>query len=161
MGWFATNAVSPYLGWTMLRGIFIVMIAWQLPDHGQRGGQDSLILPIPLHRFRLLRRKYNQAALLSAQISAHFDAENLPNGLVRNIKTKPLEGKNRTERFSELQGAISVNSKHLGALKGRHVVLVDDVMTSGATFAAAADACINAGADDVCVLALARVMKDG
>ena len=123
--------------------------------------RDSLILPIPLHRFRLLRRKYNQAALLSAQISAHFDAENLPNGLVRNIKTKPLEGKNKTERFSELQGAISVNSKHLGALKGRHVVLVDDVMTSGATFAAAADACINAGADDVCVLALARVMKDG
>jgi predicted amidophosphoribosyltransferase len=59
-----------------------------------------------------------------------------------------------------LSDAIVLNPKRLALLNGRKVLLIDDVMTSGATFAAATEACYGAGVDDVCVLALARVVKD-
>jgi len=121
---------------------------------------EVLIVPIPLHRLRLLKRKFNQAALLADRVSKTLNLDYLGDGLVRPIRTKSLEGQNREQRFMEMQGAITPNPKHTGALKGRHIVLVDDVMTSGATFAAATEACFAAGADDVCVLALARVVKD-
>lgn len=121
---------------------------------------DTLIVPIPLHRLRLLKRKFNQAALLADGISKALNLNYLGDGLIRPIRTRPLENQNREQRFKELQGAIVPNPKRIDDLKGRHIVLVDDVMTSGATFAAATEACFTAGADDVCVLALARVVKD-
>ena len=121
---------------------------------------ETLIVPIPLHRFRLLKRKFNQAALLAGGVAKVLNLDILSDGLIRSIRTKPLEDQSREQRFSELQGAIVPNPKRTTELKGRQIVLVDDVMTSGATFAAAAEACFTAGADDVCVLALARVVKD-
>ena len=121
---------------------------------------DTLIIPIPLHRFRLIRRTYNQAAILAGQLAKISNLDILADGLLRSKKTAPLEGHTRDERFAAMQGAITVNPKYRHILKGRHIMLVDDVMTSGATFAAAAEACFAAGADDVCVLALARVAKD-
>ena len=121
---------------------------------------DTLIIPIPLHRFRLIRRKYNQAAILAGQMAKLSNLDILADGLLRSKRTAPLEGHNRDERFAAMQGVITANPKYRHILKGRHIVLVDDVMTSGATFAAATEACFAAGADDVCVLALARVAKD-
>lgn len=123
-------------------------------------GRDSLIVPIPLHRFRLLRRKFNQAALLAQQIALAADVQCLPDALCRPKKTAPLEGHTLDQRFAALSNAIYVHPKRPLAMKGRNVVLVDDVMTSGATFAPATEACLKAGANDVCVLALARVVKD-
>jgi len=122
--------------------------------------KDTLIVPIPLHRFRLLRRKFNQAALLARQVAKITDTESCLDALVRPKKTKPLEGHNRDQRFDTLSGAIVQNPRRIDRISGRKVLLVDDVMTSGATFAAATEACFAAGADDVCVLALARVVKD-
>lgn len=121
---------------------------------------DCLVIPIPLHRFRLLRRKYNQAALLAKYVAEAKQLECLQDGLLRPSKTAPLQGHSLDERFAALQGAITPNPKRGYTIKGRHIVLVDDVMTSGATFAAATEACFAAGADDVCVLSLARVVKD-
>lgn len=123
-------------------------------------GPESLVVPIPLHRFRLLRRKYNQAAILAGQVANTMQIKVLQDGLLRPTRTVPLQGHTRDERFAEVQGAITVNPRHAATIKGRRIVLVDDVMTSGATFAAATEACFAAGADDVCVLALARVVKD-
>ena len=121
---------------------------------------DTLVIPIPLHRFRLLRRKFNQAAILAGQVAKVMQVSVLQDGLIRPTKTASLQGKTRDERFATLQGAITVNPKKLDAIRGRNIVLIDDVMTSGATFAAATEACFSVGADDVCVLALARVVKD-
>ena len=121
---------------------------------------DSLIVPVPLHRFRLLKRKFNQAALLARHVAEAAGVECIPDALVRSKKTAPLEGHTVDQRFVELSDAICANPRWGDQLKGRRVVLVDDVMTSGATFAAATEACFKAGADDVCVLALARVVKD-
>jgi ComF family protein len=121
---------------------------------------DTLIVPIPLHRFRLLRRRFNQAALLAKQIAAVSEVEFSPDALIRPKRTAPLEGHTKDQRFETLNGAIVAHPKRGDVLKGRNIVLVDDVMTSGATFAAATEACMAAGANDVCVLALARVVKD-
>lgn len=121
---------------------------------------DGVIVPVPLHRFRLLRRRFNQAALLAQQIAVAARVECCPDALIRPRNTAPLEGHNRNQRFAELSEAIAPHPKRYGSLKGRDVVLVDDVMTSGATFAAATEACFAAGAKNVHVLALARVVKD-
>ena len=121
---------------------------------------ETIVVPIPLHRFRLLKRKFNQAALLAGRVAQLAGVDCCVDGLVRTKRTAPLEGHNRDQRFETLNGAIAANQKRLSQIKGRKILLVDDVMTSGATFAAATEACYTAGADDVCVLALARVVKD-
>ena len=121
---------------------------------------DTVIVPVPLHRFRLIRRRYNQAALIAAALSKQIDRPLLPDGLIRVRRTKPLEGHSRDQRFAALDQAIEPNPRTSEQLVGKSVLLVDDVMTSGATFAASTEACYAAGAREVCVLALARVVKD-
>lgn len=121
---------------------------------------DVLLAPIPLHWTRLFRRRYNQSALLTRALSRLTGADQCPDLLVRRRKTESQDGKGRDQRFANLAGALGVHPRRRGLLQGRPVLLVDDVMTSGATFAAAADACLAAGASRVCVLALARVAKD-
>nr|WP_268821686.1 double zinc ribbon domain-containing protein [Octadecabacter dasysiphoniae] len=133
---------------------------WMARAAGDLIKPDTLVVPIPLHRFRLLRRRFNQAALLAQHVAAISGAHCIPDALIRTKRTAPLEGHTRDQRFEALNGAISIHARHTDTLKGRRVVIVDDVMTSGATFAAATEACIAAGAHDVCVLALARVVKD-
>jgi predicted amidophosphoribosyltransferase len=80
--------------------------------------------------------------------------------LRRMRRTGTQDGHSRDGRFANVVGALVVHAKRAGMVEGRHVLLVDDVMTSGATFAAAAEACLAAGASDVSVLCLARVAKD-
>lgn len=121
---------------------------------------DAVIVPVPLHRFRLLRRKFNQAALLAREIAQVTETECIADAVLRRKKTAPLEGHSRDQRFDILVDAIVPNPKRLAQLKNRKVIIVDDVMTSGATLAAATEACYAAGANNVCVLALARVVKD-
>ena len=80
--------------------------------------------------------------------------------LVRRRSTGSQEGKDRDSRFRNMHDAIAVHPKRVARIEGRHALLVDDVMTSGATLAAASEACIAAGAIAVSVLVLARVAKD-
>lgn len=121
---------------------------------------DMLVVPVPLHRWRLWRRRYNQAALLAQRLARVAGLPVIPDALLRPRATRPLEGHGRAARFAALDGAIRVHPRHAARLAGRPVLLVDDVMTSGATLAAAAAALRSAGAGDVCVQVLARVAKD-
>ncbi len=121
---------------------------------------NTLLVPIPLHRRRLWTRRYNQAALLAARIARETGLSHCPDALVRTRMTSPLEGHDRAARFLALEGSIAPHRRRGGQMAGRPVLLVDDVMTSGATFAAAAQAARAAGATDLCVIALARVAKD-
>ena len=117
----------------------------------------ALIVPVPLHRGRLWRRRYNQSALLARALARDLGADCCPDLLLRHRPTPSLEGRGAAERFRALEGAIAAHPRHRAALAGRAVVLVDDVMTSGATLAACATACRAAGAGDVAVMILARV----
>lgn len=119
-----------------------------------------LVAPIPLHWLRLIKRRYNQAALLSGALAKMAGLDHCPDLLIRQRYTGSQEGRDRDSRFANLAAALTVHPRRANRVEGRHILLVDDVMTSGATFAVAAEACIAAGATGVSVLALARVAKD-
>ncbi|MFN3937576.1 MAG: double zinc ribbon domain-containing protein [Gemmobacter sp.] len=116
--------------------------------------------PVPLHWTRLLRRRFNQAALLSSGLARAAGLDHIPDLLIRSRRTASQDGRDRDGRFRNLSGAISVAPRHRPRIAGRHILLVDDVMTSGATLAAATEALLAAGAADVSVIVLARVAKD-
>ncbi|WP_128514605.1 ComF family protein [Tabrizicola thermarum] len=120
-----------------------------------------MVVPVPLHWMRLFRRRYNQAALLSRAIAALARLEHCPDAILRKRSTGNQDGKTRDARFANLVGAFTVPKSREARVRDRDILLVDDVMTSGATFAAATEALFSAGARSVSVLALARVAKDG
>jgi predicted amidophosphoribosyltransferase len=121
---------------------------------------DTVLVPVPLHWVRLAKRRYNQAALLAGELGKLLDRPVCVDALLRPTSTKPLEGHSRDARFAALSEAIIPNPKRISQIKGKSVLLVDDVMTSGATLAASAEAAKAAGATDVSIVTLARVVKD-
>lgn len=132
-----------------------------MADAGREIWPDApLLVPVPCHWTRRARRRYNQAALLARAISRQTGADVAPRALVRTSRTALLDGKNQEARFEMLSGAIAAHPSQAGVIVGRNVIVIDDVMTSGATLAASTEALFAAEAKDVRVLALARVLKE-
>ncbi|AKM06945.1 ComF family protein [Pelagerythrobacter marensis] len=122
---------------------------------------EWLIVPVPLHRWRLWRRGFNQAALLAAEIARASDARLLVDGLRRERRTPALGGLGRSARKRALRGAIGISPRHRRRIDGARIVLVDDVLTSGATSEACVAALKRAGAACVVVACFARVFDTG
>jgi len=132
-------------------------MAQKIPDWA---GTDTVFVPVPLHWLRLVRRRYNQSALLAQELAKVMHASVCVDALVRTKRTATLLGHSRDARFAELAGAIVPNPKRKDQIANKHIILVDDVMTSGATLAASAEAVMSAGARKVSIVTLARVVKD-
>lgn len=115
----------------------------------------DLIVPVPLARRRLISRRFNQSQLLAREIAERSGKPIETFALVRTRATKAQVGLTRLERRKNVAGAFAVPESGLGAIAGRRVLLVDDVVTTGATASAAARALKKAGAGQVDVLALA------
>jgi len=120
---------------------------------------DMLIIPVPLHWSRLLKRRYNQAAVLAQHIGKRIGADVEVEALRRKYATPVLKGKTRIERHETLRNVMEVNPVKVQYITDRDVLLVDDVMTTGATLSACTQACREAGAESVNVLTLARVAR--
>jgi ComF family protein len=118
-----------------------------------------VLAPVPLHRWRIWRRGYNQAALIAGALARRAGLE-AQLDLVERVKSTPvLRGMSPHERRQAVRGAFRINAKRKAGLKGRAVVLVDDVYTSGATAEACARILKRAGASRVDVLCWARVVR--
>lgn len=122
--------------------------------------EDTVLVPVPAHLLRLLSRRYNQAAALSLALAKILGRPCIPDLLRRVRRTRMQDGMTLDARFRNMSDAIRPCRSAVGRLDGRAVLLVDDVMTSGATLAAATEALHAAGARRVCTLVLARVGKD-
>lgn len=122
--------------------------------------QADVIVPVPLNWRRLWWRKYNQSALLAYGLSQHTNKLCVPDALVRTRQTRPQMRLTREERKKNVRGAFRVARAALPKLEGKRILLIDDVVTTGATVAACAEVLCAAGAKQVDVLALARTVKE-
>jgi ComF family protein len=122
--------------------------------------REWLLVPVPLHRWRLWRRGYNQAALLARELGRTTGAGLAVDVLERRKATATLGGLGRSARRRELSGAIRITGKGATRVRGQCVVVVDDVLTSGATSDACVSALRRAGARTVIVACFARVLDE-
>jgi ComF family protein len=119
--------------------------------------QADVLVPVPLHRWRLFRRGFNQSALLARALQRRSGRPVCLDMLQRTRRTRVLGMLSAAERAAELAGAISVRPSRAALPRGKRVLLVDDVLTTGATMGACAQALLDAGASHVDVLVAARV----
>lgn len=119
-----------------------------------------ILAPVPLHRWRIWRRGYNQSALIAGVLARRAALEARLDLLERVKATPVLRGMNPRERKAAVRGAFRINPKRKDGLKGRAVILVDDIYTSGATVNACARILRRAGAARVDVLCWARVVRE-
>ena len=132
------------------------MISARLPPaEGER-----VIVPVPLHRRRLWERGFNQAGLLGRELAKQGYGTLCVDALVRNRPTPSLGGLGRKARARALQGAIGIRNARRSRVQGRDVLLVDDVLTSGATSRACVKVLKRAGAKRVTIACFARVLDE-
>ena len=138
-----------------------VTLARFMARHLGDAHEDALLVPVPLHRWRIWRRGYNQSALIASAL-AKRTGMTAELDLIRRVKATPLlRGLGRRERALAVRGAFAVRDEKKPAIAGRTIVLIDDVFTSGATAAACARTLKRAGAERVEILCWARVVLEG
>jgi ComF family protein len=133
------------------------MGAWMARAGREILAEADALAPVPLHHTRLWRRQFNQAAALARWISLECGKPVEHDLVARVRRTRSQVGLSRAERAENLQGAF--RCPETAAVRGRRIVLIDDVLTTGATANAAARALLRAGANAVDVLVFARVAK--
>ncbi len=122
------------------------------------GIHTDVVVPVPLHPRRLAERGYNQAALLARAVADQLDVPFAPRALERQRQTAQQARLGRAERLVNMAEAFEVRDKP--AVEGRAILLVDDVLTTGATLLACRDALIRSGAEEVRSVCLARAGRD-
>ncbi len=136
------------------------MLARLIAARLQPTEHERLFVPVPLHWTRLWQRGFNQSALLASEVAKLTGGQVLVDGLLRTKRTRTLGGLGRKAREKTLVGAIRANPKRTKSITGAEVVLVDDVLTSGATSHACVKALNRAGAQSVTIACFARVLDE-
>lgn len=121
---------------------------------------DALVIPVPLHRWRLWSRGYNQALLIARNLAEQAGLACLPDLLERTRATPVLRGLGRKARAKAVAGAFAIHPARKSEVSGRTILLIDDVFTSGATAGACAKVLKRAGAAEVRLLCWARVLRE-
>nr|WP_314432997.1 ComF family protein [uncultured Brevundimonas sp.] len=115
------------------------------------------VIPVPLHPMRLLSRRFNQAAEIARPLARTCNLDYLPDSLIRTSHTDSQGGKSRRGRRLNVKKAFAVTEAGRRRIKGRRILLIDDVLTTGATAEACARALLDAGARAVDLAVIARV----
>ena len=136
------------------------MLARQMAARLPELDGEWLAVPVPLHRWRLWKRGFNQSALLAQQLAKREGISLCVDGLQRVRATPSLGGQNRRQRADTLKGAIRVKPSKAGMIGGAQILLVDDVLTSGATSNACVAALKAAGAAKVKIACFSRVLEE-
>lgn len=116
----------------------------------------DLIIPVPMHYWRFVGRRYNQATLLAKALHKQCGLPLLPDGIKRIRATKPQPGLTQKQRRENVKGAFAVHPRHVNVIKGKTVLLVDDVLTTAATINQCTKVLLAAGVRQVNVLTLAK-----
>ena len=116
----------------------------------------DVIVPIPLHAAKFKQRGYNQSAIIAHGIGQVLDRPVQGNSVIRTRKSETQTRKTRDERWQNVSGIFECQGN---ALEGRHILVVDDVITTGATMEACAQAILEAGAESASFAVLATAMK--
>lgn len=130
----------------------------------RRAGTEMLeradyLVPVPLHRWRFIKRRYNQSALMACALSKETMLPCLPDALLR-VRATPSQGHLKAqERHKNVRKAFALNPKYKNMIAGKNIVLIDDVYTTGATVRECTKELLKGGAGEVNVLTLARVVK--
>jgi ComF family protein len=132
---------------------------WMVRSGAELIEDCDLLAPVPLHWTRLLKRRYNQAALLSERIAAAAGKPHLPDLLKRVRAGGGRARLTRRQRLQRVARAFAVNASFRSSVPGRNILVIDDVFTTGATASACAEALLDAGARSVDVLTVARVVR--
>jgi len=118
-----------------------------------------LLVPVPLHQSRLRQRRYNQSLLLAQALGRQLGLDVDPHLVRRHRRTRSQIGLSGDGRARNVQGAFSTHEDAIARIRGRRVVLVDDVYTTGATVKAVTRALLRGGAEGVDILTFARVVR--
>jgi len=132
------------------------LAAWMKRAGGDLWDEADFIIPVPLHRWRLFKRRYNQAALLARELGDLTGKPVLVDALLRKRATAQQGHLSRKQRLKNVAGAFGLNEASRAHLKDKTVMLVDDVLTTGATVNECARILMKGGAKAVYVLTLAR-----
>ncbi len=136
-------------------------VPW-LEKAGEEFIKDAqFLIPVPLHRLRLLLRRYNQSALLALGLSDKVGVPALPMAMDRVRATASQGHLSARERLKNVKNAFRVNPKYKDRIRGKTVILIDDVYTTGATVKECSRELLKSGAAKVHVLTLARVVREG
>jgi ComF family protein len=134
------------------------MARWMMRPAAELLAQADAVVPVPLHRGRFLRRRFNQSAELARALCALSGRPFLPDAVVRIRATRQQVGLGAREREDNVRGAFRVPAAAEIGIRGRRILVVDDVYTTGMTVSAVARALKKAGAAEVDVLTFARVL---
>ena len=116
------------------------------------------IIPVPLHKKRLYNRKYNQSAMIAKQIAKLSNKPMFPSLLTRKKNTISQTGLSQEKRIANVYNAFSVSKQYKMLVKNAHIVLIDDVLTTGATVNACSKTLIKSGAQKIDVLTFSRTV---
>lgn len=136
------------------------LIAKYLQRYVPPDAPDWLLVPVPLHDARLWERGFNQSLLIARHLGKLSGLTVIPDMLRRTKRTRPLKGLNPVQRDKEVRAVFALSPHCKDMVKGRRIILVDDVFTSGATARACARKLKRAGAKEVRIFCWARVVPD-
>lgn len=130
----------------------------ELANEAEEMGQFDLVIPVPLHRRRLAKRGFNQSALIARGIGRCISVPADLDSLERARHIEPQVGLERESRIENVKGAFAISDKGAQKIADRHILLIDDVLTTGATVNECAKVLVRSGAKSVKVLTIARTL---